>query len=203
MFENSNKMCVGWWKEWWKSTSPWHMYLYCCFCFSFRDVWNMVIALLGLPVTNQKVLENNSSSYSRLVFIKQFEILKPFNPNLIWLGKPEQTKTWMQKKNWAVLGSTHGYYEMIKQEGWEPPLWNKTVQSRHLFLHCRDHVLIWGYRHAYMQQPLIYPSAFMDLPSRGEALIFLHILFHSRLHQRGKDECMIHILKSVTSLFIC
>lgn len=98
MFENSNKMCVGWWKEWWKSTSPWHMYLYCCFCFSFRDIWNVVIALLGLPVTNQKVLENNSSSYSRLVFIKQFEILKPFNPNLIWLGKPEQTKTWMQKK---------------------------------------------------------------------------------------------------------
>lgn len=54
-----------------KHKSPWHVYLYYCFCFSLGAVWNAVMPLLCLPVTNLKVLENNSSSYPRLVFTKQ------------------------------------------------------------------------------------------------------------------------------------
>lgn len=58
-------------------------------------------------------------------------------------------KTWAKKmwasteKYWAVLGFTPGHYEVIEQEGWEPPLWNKIVQSRHLFYHFNVRIHAW------------------------------------------------------------
>lgn len=51
-----------------KSISPWWMYLYYHFWFSFKAVWNMITLLLCLSGTNLKLLENISKLFQASVY---------------------------------------------------------------------------------------------------------------------------------------